>query len=81
MKPMTWKYSIPVLSITLAVLTGCDQSDSSFASNTVSADAKKAQIEKDCGTSEEETKAWFASHKTGWAEHVEAGLKCIREHQ
>lgn len=78
---MIWKYSTTVLTITLAVLTGCDQWDSSSASNTVSAVAKKAQIEKDCGTSEEETKAWFASHKTGWAEHVEAGLKCIREHQ
>jgi hypothetical protein len=78
---MIQKYSMPVLFIALAILIGCDQPDSLAPSNTIDAAARKAQIDKDCGTSEEETKAWFASHKTGWAEHVEAGVKCIREHQ
>jgi hypothetical protein len=78
---MIRKYFIQVLTVTLVILTGCDQPDSMSSSNAVNAAARKTQIDKDCGTSEEETKAWFASHKTGWAEHVEAGLKCIREHQ
>lgn len=69
---------IPILSCTFAVLAGCNESSSS--STVLSAAAKKAQIDKDCGTGEEETKKWFAANKTGWAEHIEAGVKCIREH-
>jgi hypothetical protein len=78
---MIQRYCLPVLAITLAVLTGCDQPDSSSSPNTVTAAARKAQIDKDCGTSKEQTEAWFATHKSGWAEHVEAGVKCIRDHQ
>jgi hypothetical protein len=74
-------YYLPVLAITLAILTGCDKHDDLSSSNPVYAAAKKAQVDKDCGTSKEETEAWFASHKTGWAEHVEAGRKCIHDHQ
>jgi hypothetical protein len=78
---MSQNYYLLVLAITLAILAGCDKPNDSFSSNTAYAADRKAQIDKDCGTSKEETEAWFATHKTGWAEHVEAGLKCIREHQ
>jgi hypothetical protein len=78
---MSQNYYLLVLAITLVILAGCDKPNDSFSSNTAGAAARKAQIDKDCGTSKEETEAWFATHKTGWAEHVEAGLKCIREHQ
>jgi hypothetical protein len=78
---MSQNYYLLVLAFTLVVLAGCDKPDDSSSSDTVIAAARKAQIDKDCGTSKEETEAWFATHKTGWAEHVEAGLKFIREHQ
>ena len=74
------KNHFPALFITLIVLTGCGKSDPPSVFDTSVAAASKAQIDKDCGTSKEETEAWFATHTTGWAEHVEAGLKCIREH-
>lgn len=74
------KNYFPALFITLIVLTGCEKSGGPSVSDTAVAAARKAQIDKDCGTSKEETEAWFATHTTGWAEHVEAGLKCIREH-
>ncbi|WP_290605621.1 hypothetical protein [Janthinobacterium sp.] len=41
------------------------------------------EIEKiafDCGATKAQTEAWFATHKTGWAEHVAEGVKCIQEH-
>lgn len=77
---MSKTYCLPILSITLALLTGCVKPNESSSPDTAVASAKKVQIDKDCGTSKEETEAWFAIHTTGWAEHVEAGLKCIREH-
>ncbi|BDT60481.1 hypothetical protein MasN3_39750 [Massilia varians] len=77
---MSKKFYLPALAITLVVLTACGKPNDSSSSDTAVAAARKAQIDKDCGTSKEETEAWFATHTTGWAEHVEAGLKCIREH-
>jgi hypothetical protein len=67
-------------AIALVILAGCGKPNDSFSSDTAVASATKAQIDTDCGTSKEETEAWFATHTTGWAEHIEAGLKCIREH-
>jgi hypothetical protein len=78
---MIKNYYLPMLAITIAILSGCGKPDDSSSSNSASAAEKKAQIDNDCGTTKEETEAWFATHKTGWAEHVEAGLKCIRDHQ
>jgi hypothetical protein len=78
---MSQKYYLPVLAIMATILSGCNDPDSSSSSSTAIADTRRAQIEKDCGTSKEETEAWFGAHKTGWAEHIEAGLKCIHEHQ
>lgn len=73
-------YFFPALAMTLVVLTGCGKPNNSSSSDPAVAATRKAQIDKDCRTSKEETEAWFATHTTGWAEHVEAGLKCIREH-
>ena len=70
-----------MLAITIAILTGCGRPDDSSSSNTALAAEIKTQIANDCGTTKEQTEAWFAAHKTGWAEHVEAGLKCIHDHQ
>lgn len=72
---------LPMLAITIAILTGCDKSDNLYLSNTALVAERKAQIDNDCGTTKEQTEAWFAAHKTGWAEHVETGLKCIHDHQ
>ena len=41
------------------------------------------EIEKiafDCGATQAQIEAWYATHKTGWAEHVAEGVKCIQEH-
>ncbi len=73
---------IPVTAFAVSLLQVVIQSpEQRAASNAEFAAAKKAQIEIDCGVTKEQTEAWFATHKTGWAEHVEEGLKCIRDHQ
>jgi hypothetical protein len=77
---MSQKYHVPVLAMTVVILIGCDNPNDSSPSDTAVAAARRAQIEKDCGISKEETEAWFATHESGWTEDVEAGLKCIREH-
>lgn len=77
---MNKNYYLIAHAITLVILTGCGKPNDSFPPDTAVATATRAQIDKDCGTSKEETEAWFATHATGWAEHVEEGLKCIREH-
>lgn len=42
-----------------------------------------AEIEKiafDCGATKPQIEAWYATHKTGWAEHTAEGVKCIQDH-
>ncbi|MBC3917102.1 hypothetical protein H8L32_06415 [Undibacterium sp. CY18W] len=73
---------IPVTAFAVSLLQVMIQSPEQRAvSNAALAADKKAQIEIDCGVTKEQTEAWFATHKTGWAEHVEAGLKCIHDHK
>ncbi|MFZ6770347.1 hypothetical protein ACO0LM_25105 [Undibacterium sp. Di26W] len=73
---------IPATAFALSLLQVITQSpEERAASNAAFAANKMAQIEIDCGVTKEQTEAWFATHKTGWAEHVEAGLKCVRDHK
>ena len=69
------KLFIIILSVSFS-LTACNNE----TPNTARSAEEMLKINLDCGTTKEQTEAWFATHKTGWAEHVEAGVKCISEH-
>jgi hypothetical protein len=60
--------------VLVALISGCTQS---------SPEKSAEEIEKiafDCGATKAQIEAWFATHKTGWAEHVDEGVKCIQDH-
>jgi hypothetical protein len=73
---------IPVTTFAVSLVQAMIESPEQRASSNAELSAEtSAQIARDCGTTKEQTKAWFATHRTGRAEHVEEGLKCIHEHK
>jgi hypothetical protein len=73
---------IPATAFAVSLLQVVTQSpEQRMTSNAAIVADIEREIASDCGATKAQTEAWFATHKTGWAEHVEAGLKCIHDHR
>ncbi|MBB5606159.1 MULTISPECIES: hypothetical protein [unclassified Janthinobacterium] len=62
------------VGVLASLISGCTQSSPEKSAEDIE------KIAFDCGTTKPQMEAWFATHKTGWAEHVAEGLKCIEDH-
>ena len=60
--------------VSVSFISGCGESPPQKSPEEIE------KIALDCGATKPQIEAWFATHQTGWAEHVAEGVKCIQDH-